>query len=91
MTRLLCQADKTEVSKDAERLLHFKFRALDLIEIFVRQQPSSPFLFDIIMPLVNAIVACHGATDKKALAERMGGILLNKLCKVQAATTHTSL
>merc|ERR1711865_999711 len=77
------KTNKTDGKTDAQRLLHFKFRALDLVEIFVRRLPSSPFLFDVVMPLINAIVECHGDSTKKALAERIGGILTNKICKVK--------
>ena len=62
--------------------LHFKFRVLDLIDIYIKRQPSSPFLFDAVVPLVGAVIACHGLPEKKALAERVGGIL-NKLCKAK--------
>jgi len=76
------QEKKGTAKEMAKMRLHFKFRVLDLIEIFVKRQPSSPLLFDAVRPLVDAVVACQGEAEKKSLAERMSGIL-QKICKAR--------
>jgi len=74
---------KTSAKDMAKMQLHFKFRVLDLIEIYVKRQPTSPFLFDAVVPLMQAILTAQASgIEKKSLAERMSGIL-GKVCKTK--------
>ncbi|KAI0781313.1 DNA polymerase phi-domain-containing protein [Trametes elegans] len=65
---------------DAQReATHFKNRVLDLIDVFVRKQPTSPLIVRLIFPLVELIVGT--GPDEKQLADKATGILRNRIGK----------
>ncbi|KAI0668533.1 DNA polymerase phi-domain-containing protein [Trametes maxima] len=65
---------------DAQReATHFKNRVLDLIDVFVRKQPTSPLILRLIFPLVELIVGT--GPDEKQLADKATGILRNRIGK----------
>ena len=65
---------------DAQReATHFKNRVLDLIDTFVRKQPTSALIIRLIMPLVELIVGT--GPDEKQLADKATGILRNRIGK----------
>ncbi|KAI8998993.1 DNA polymerase phi-domain-containing protein [Trametes punicea] len=65
---------------DAQReATHFKNRVLDLVDVFVRRQPTSPLVVRVVFPLVELIVGC--GSDEKQLADKATGILRNRIGK----------
>ncbi|KAI0373319.1 hypothetical protein BV20DRAFT_963165 [Pilatotrama ljubarskyi] len=65
---------------DAQReATHFKNRVLDLIDVFVKKQPTSPLVIRLIFPLVELIVGT--GPDEKQLADKATGILRNRIGK----------
>ncbi|KAI0350071.1 hypothetical protein OH77DRAFT_1100919 [Trametes cingulata] len=65
---------------DAQReATHFKNRVLDLIDVFVKKQPTSPLIIRLIFPLVELIVGT--GMDEKQLADKATGILRNRIGK----------
>eukprot|EP00698_Gefionella_okellyi_P019633 TRINITY_DN6047_c0_g1_i1.p1 TRINITY_DN6047_c0_g1~~TRINITY_DN6047_c0_g1_i1.p1 ORF type:complete len:1253 (-),score=340.59 TRINITY_DN6047_c0_g1_i1:55-3789(-) len=72
---------KVEQKETARQEQHFKFRVLDLLEIFVKSQAESPLMLDLVEPLLTAssTSAASGGVDK-AIGERVAGIFKNKLC-----------
>jgi len=68
----------------AEAQTHFKFRVLSLVEAFVKSQPSSPLLLDMVVPLLRAIFAAQGTGENEALASRLSGLLSGSICRAAA-------
>ena len=74
---------------DAQReATHFKNRVLDLIDIFVRRQPTSPLIVRTILPLVELIVGT--GPDEKQLSDKAMGILRNRIGKSKEVPTTVS-
>ncbi|KAI0747681.1 DNA polymerase phi-domain-containing protein [Daedaleopsis nitida] len=71
---------------DAQReATHFKNRVLDLLDIFVKRQPTSPFAVRLVLPLVELIVAT--GPDERQLADKATGVLRNRLAKAKEVPT----
>lgn len=67
---------------DAQReASHFKNRVVDLLEAFVRHQPASPYLVNLPLPLVRAIIEC--GKDEKQYSDKLTGLLRSKLGKIR--------
>lgn len=58
---------------------HFKNRVLDLLETFIRKQPTSPLIIRLILPLVELTVG--SGSDEKQLADKATGILRSRIGK----------
>ncbi|KAF9466352.1 DNA polymerase phi-domain-containing protein [Collybia nuda] len=58
---------------------HFKNRALDLVDTFVKKQPSSPHIIRLILPMVNLIAGT--GLDEKQLSDKAKGILRSRIGK----------
>lgn len=66
--------------KDAQReAVHFKNRVLDIIETFVKKQPTSPLILRLVLPLLE-IILNSGPTELH-LSSKATGILVNRICK----------
>ncbi|RKP07584.1 DNA polymerase phi-domain-containing protein [Thamnocephalis sphaerospora] len=71
------KAAKAEKKRAAEAAISFKLRVLDLIELFVRKQPRSPLVFEVIVPVLDAM-------RTEAQVERRGtGLLTQRICKLK--------
>ncbi|OBZ75369.1 DNA polymerase V, partial [Grifola frondosa] len=67
---------------DAQReATHFKNRVLDLLEIFIKKQPTNPLVIRLILPLVELIVST--GPDEKQLADKATGILRSRIGKLK--------
>jgi DNA polymerase phi len=84
--------DSRSVAKaSAQELANFKMRVLALLEAFMRREPASPLLPAAATPLLAALVAASkpggggGAGAGGPLAERLAGLLRNRLAKSRAA------
>ncbi|KZT11636.1 uncharacterized protein LAESUDRAFT_720895 [Laetiporus sulphureus 93-53] len=65
---------------DAQReATHFKNRILELLEIFIKKQPTNPLIIRLILPSVNLIFG--SGSDEKQLADKATGILRSRLGK----------
>ncbi|KAL7413375.1 DNA polymerase phi-domain-containing protein [Mrakia frigida] len=70
--------------KDAQReAVHFKNRVLDIIETFVKKQPSNPLILRLVLPLLE-IILNSGPTELH-LSSKATGILANRICKSKDA------
>jgi len=83
----LSPANKKKIEKKKKKdkklgILHFKLRVLDLIEIFIKQQPKDPKILLLIEPLYEVIKSSHGHSHEQPLFERTLGIFKNKLCNL---------
>lgn len=67
---------------DAQReATHFKNRVLDLVDVFVRKQPSSPLTLRLVLPLAELVVGT--GPDEKQLADKAAGILRGRIGKAR--------
>ncbi|KAJ3880960.1 DNA polymerase phi-domain-containing protein [Lentinula edodes] len=73
---------KASKDLDAQReATHFKNRVLDLIDIFMKKQPSSPLIVRLIIPLVDLIT--RSTTDEKQLSDKARGIARSRIGKAK--------
>ena len=75
-------AAKRDKKADVEEALHFRFRALSLLEAFMRSHPSSPLLPTTVLPLLRALAtAAAGPAASPPLAQRVRLIFSKTLCR----------
>lgn len=72
--------DKKEETRSA---MHFKMRVVDLLETFVRKQSANPLIIELCAPLLGAFDAASRDNETQPLAQRLQGLLKNKLCTVK--------
>ncbi|XP_072048043.1 myb-binding protein 1A-like protein isoform X2 [Amphiura filiformis] len=61
-------------------MLHFKLRVLDLIEIFIKRNESSPLILDLFEPLLVVAKVASVQKNNQILAEKAFRIYRNRLC-----------
>jgi DNA polymerase phi len=81
--RKLARADKKQKQEEKKADIHFKLRVLDLLDIFIKKQSSSPLILDLILPLLSLIRNGQGHTDMTPLVNRAENLFRNKLCKTK--------
>ncbi|XP_072325274.1 myb-binding protein 1A-like protein isoform X2 [Scyliorhinus torazame] len=83
------QAKKDQAAKlRKEKALRtdFKIKVLDFIEVFLAKQPESPFVFDIIEPLIAIIeetLSSHSDQQAQDFLRKTADIFKNQLCKAK--------
>ncbi|KAF9815443.1 hypothetical protein IEO21_04614 [Rhodonia placenta] len=78
---------KTGKDVDAQReATHFKNRVLDLVDTFLKKQPTSPLVAKTILPLVDLVVST--GSDEKQLADKASGILRSRIGKSKEAPVN---
>ncbi|KAI0340127.1 hypothetical protein BDW22DRAFT_1486396 [Trametopsis cervina] len=78
------RADEKRLGKgvDAQReATHYKNRVLDLLDTFIRKQPTSPLVPRVILPLSELVV--NAGSDEKQLADKATGILRSRIGKAK--------
>ncbi|RDB24111.1 DNA polymerase V [Hypsizygus marmoreus] len=76
------QAGEKKAGKDVDaqrEATHFKNRVLDLVDTFVKKQPSSPLILRFIAPLVELIAGT--SLDERQLSDKAKGILRSRIGK----------
>lgn len=72
---------------DAQReATHFKNRVLDLVDIFLKKQPSSPHVLQLIIPLIDLFGS--SSQDERQLSDKAKGILRSRFSKVKELPTE---
>jgi DNA polymerase phi len=74
---------KQEALEARQNMIQFKSRILDLLDIYIKNQPCSDIILSAIVPLLTVI----RSTKDKTLGEKAHQILRNRLCKVKTAPT----
>ncbi|KAI8504946.1 Myb-binding protein 1A [Branchiostoma belcheri] len=70
--------------KEAKRLMtDFKQRVTDLLDIFLRKQPSNPLVLELVEPLLRIVQDSLRKSEEHSLAEKVAGLYRNKLCKIK--------
>lgn len=67
-----------------EGLLNFKMRVLSLLEAYAKKAPASPLLPAALQPLLGALALACKPGAHKGLADRLSGLILNRICKGKA-------
>ena len=68
-------------SQDAKtNMVHFKARVIDLLDIYIKAQPSSPLILTAVIPLISIVKT----SNDKALIDRAHTLLKSKLCKIKS-------
>ncbi|KAF8162945.1 DNA polymerase phi-domain-containing protein [Crassisporium funariophilum] len=72
---------------DAQReATHFKNRVLDLVDTFIRKQPSSPHVLRLISPLIDLVAG--SSQDEQQLSDKAKGILRSRIGKTKEFPTE---
>lgn len=81
---LKLQKENRRSQRDTQQqLLHFKFRVLDLLDIFLKRQSDNVLIFDTIRPLLDALQDASKAKEQAALLQRIASTFNTKLCKLK--------
>lgn len=79
------QKEKQQAKKDkksAERdMQHFKLRVLDLIVIFIKEQPKDDRIIGFVKPLLDMVYSTHGRSDMSAMHDKAVNVFKSKLCQ----------
>ena len=81
--RRLAKKDKKQRQEEKKVDAHFRLRALDLLDIFIKRQSSNPLILDLILPLLHLIRRGQRLRDVKPLVDRAENLFSNKLCKIK--------
>ena len=60
--------------------MHFKSRVLDFIEVYVRKEPTSPLVMDLVPALIEVVRSAR--PDEASFADKASKILKSKLFKI---------
>lgn len=87
---LIIIAHRTWVDSGAQReATHFKNRVLDLVDIFLRKEPTSQFAPTFILPLVRVIMGT--GPDERQLYDKVIALLRNRFGKAKEVPTIVDL
>ncbi|KAK7907052.1 hypothetical protein WMY93_015664 [Mugilogobius chulae] len=79
--------EKSKVKKEKVLIRDFKIKVLDLVEVFVSRQSSSPLVLSLIQPLLTLIQRCMSSDrelHEQDLLRRAANILRNDLFRGKA-------
>jgi DNA polymerase phi len=79
---LKANKDEKRKHKDTQQqVMHFKFRVLDLLDVFLKRQGTNPLVFEILWPLLQVIQKTAVNRQQGSLLQRISSTFNNKLCK----------
>ena len=68
---------------------HFKNRILDLVDIYLKKQPTSPFVLHLITPLVD--IVARSSQDERQLSDKATGIIRSRFGKLKDVPTEADI
>ncbi|KAJ3287161.1 hypothetical protein HK104_008733 [Borealophlyctis nickersoniae] len=74
---------KTAEKDKKQQVLHFKFRVLGLLEVFIRKSSGTPLLIETIMPILTLIRQTARSTDNRDFHARLVSFVRKTLVKVK--------
>ncbi|KZV71817.1 hypothetical protein PENSPDRAFT_751491 [Peniophora sp. CONT] len=80
---------KSRGENEQREATHFKNRILDLLDIFVKKQPSSALVIPVILPLVELVFS--SSPDEKQLIEKASGLLKSRIGKAKEAAVDADV
>ncbi|KAF9069832.1 DNA polymerase phi-domain-containing protein [Rhodocollybia butyracea] len=80
---------KASKDVDAQReATHFKNRVLDLVDVFIKKQPTSPFIVRLVLPLVDLVT--RTTSDEKQLSDKAQGIIRSRIGRSKEVAVSVS-
>jgi len=67
-----------------QELTNFKFRALGLVEDYIKFKPDSTLTPNIVWPLLQSLSSAFSVQDEAAFAKKLSSVLSQKLLKARA-------
>ncbi|KAJ3350791.1 DNA-directed DNA polymerase [Entophlyctis luteolus] len=74
---------KIEKRDAKQQVLHFKLRAVDLLEIFIKKQPANPIVLNIITPSLRLIYEISDSKESQELHTKLTGLVKTKLAHLK--------
>ncbi|KAJ3071598.1 DNA-directed DNA polymerase [Podochytrium sp. JEL0797] len=74
---------KNEQRDSKQQVLHFKLRAVDLLEIFIKKQPTNPLILNLILPCLAIILETAESEESRELNTKMSTLVKTKLSQVK--------
>ena len=75
---------------DAQReATHFKNRVLDLVDIYLKKQPTNPLVLRLITPLLDIVIG--SSQDERQLSDKARGIFRSRFAKVKEIPTDVDV
>ncbi|CAL9685098.1 unnamed protein product [Knipowitschia caucasica] len=78
--------EKSKLKKEKVLIRDFKIKVLDLVEVFVSRQSSSPLVLSLVQPLLTLIQKCMGSErelHEQDLLRRAAHVLRNELFRAK--------
>ncbi|ORX59850.1 hypothetical protein BCR36DRAFT_315879 [Piromyces finnis] len=66
-----------------QQILHFKFKVLEMLDIFIKKQSTNVLVLELVMPLLHLVKQLYGSHEQQQLYERVQSLLKNKLLKIK--------
>jgi len=66
-----------------QQILHFKFKVLEMLDIFIKKQSTNVLVLELVMPLLHLVKQLYGSHDQQQLYERVQSLLKNRLLKIK--------
>jgi DNA polymerase phi len=66
-----------------QQILHFKFKVLEMLDIFIKKQSANVLVLELVMPLLHLVKQFYGSHDQQQLFERVQSLLKNRLLKIK--------
>ncbi|OUM63775.1 hypothetical protein PIROE2DRAFT_9639, partial [Piromyces sp. E2] len=66
-----------------QQILHFKFKVLEMLDIFIKRQSTNVLVLELVMPLLHLVKQLYGSHDQQQLYERVQSLLKNRLLKIK--------
>ncbi|XP_070572411.1 myb-binding protein 1A-like protein [Ptychodera flava] len=76
-------AKKKQKADSKTMVAHFKLRVVDLLDIFIKKQPTNPLVLELIHPLLITIQSAVHQKEENVLAEKASALYKNKLCRMK--------
>ncbi|KAJ3245361.1 DNA-directed DNA polymerase [Chytriomyces hyalinus] len=74
---------KVEKRDTKQQVLHFKLRAVDLLEIFIKKQPTNPLVLHLLVPSLQIILESGDGEDSRELYAKMTHLVKTKLATIR--------
>ncbi|KAJ7489850.1 DNA polymerase phi-domain-containing protein [Mycena galericulata] len=86
----LRESEKKGKNIDAQReATHFKNRVLDLVDIFVKKEATSPHIVNLLLPLVE--LSTGTSSDERHLTDKARGILRSRIVKSKEVPSNANI
>ncbi|KAI9337260.1 DNA polymerase phi-domain-containing protein [Obelidium mucronatum] len=82
---------KNQQRDTKQQVLHFKLRAVDLLDIYIRKQPTNPLILSLIMPSLAIILETAESEESRELHTKMCTLVRTRLGQIKETPTVDTL